>query len=159
VPKAQSGRQADLEELGLRVAAMGGEWDALGRGFGSKVRAQVESLVSAEHFGKNVVDRIFTLVAGQVRLLRLLARIRRQGVAEGVAQGEVQRVLVLARKAHRLALQVAHYEEVRGILSSWRWMHRWLAVVLAVLVVVHVVTALMFGGIDFRVLSLLGGQG
>lgn len=159
VPKAQSGRQADLEELGLRVAAMGGEWDALGRGFGSKVRAQVESLVSAEHFGKNVVDRIFTLVAGQVRLLRLLARIRRQGVAEGVAQGEVQRVLVLARKAHRLALQVAHYEEVRGILSSWRWMHRWLAVVLAVLVTVHVVTALMFGGIDFRVLSLLGGQG
>jgi thioredoxin reductase/NAD-dependent dihydropyrimidine dehydrogenase PreA subunit len=68
VPKAQSGKQADLEDLGLRVAAMAGEWDAIGRGFGARVRTQVESLASAEHFGKNVIDRIFSLVAGQLRL-------------------------------------------------------------------------------------------
>lgn len=157
VPKAQSGRQADLEELGARVAAMGGEWDQVARGFGSRVRAQVESLVQAEHFGKNLVDRILTLVLGQIRLMRLLRKIENEGSAQGVAAGDVQRALVLARKAHRLALQVTHYEEVRGILSSWRWMHRWLAIVLAVLVVVHVFTALRFGGVDFGVLRLLGG--
>ncbi len=158
VPKAQSGRQADLEELGLRVAAMAGEWDSVGKGFGERVRAQVESLANAEHFGKNVLDRIFSLVAGQVRLAWLLRKIQRQGLAEGFAVGEVQRVVVLARRAHRLALQVTHYEEVRGILSSWRWMHRWLALLLAILVFVHVVTALRFGGVDFSVLSLLRGS-
>jgi hypothetical protein len=36
-------------------------------------------------------------------------------------------------------------------------MHRWLALLLAILVFVHVVTALRFGGVDFTVLSLLGG--
>lgn len=158
VPKAQSGRQADLEELGARVAAMGGEWDQVGRGFGARVRAQVESLVQAEHFGKNLVDRILTLVLGQIRLMRLLRKIESEGAAQGVASGDVQRALVLARKAHRLALQVTHYEEVRGILSSWRWMHRWLAIVLAVLVAVHVFTAMRFGNVDFGVLRLLGGS-
>lgn len=158
VPKAQSGRQADLEELGARVAAMGGEWDEVGRGFGNRVRAQVESLVQAEHFGKNLVDRILTLVLGQIRLMRLLNKIENEGTALGVAAGDVERALVLARKAHRLALQVTHYEEVRGILSSWRWMHRWLAIVLAMLVAVHVFTALLFGGVDFGVLGLLGGE-
>ncbi len=158
VPKAQSGRQADLEELGTRVAAMAGEWDEVGRGFGKRVRAQVESLVQAEHFGKNLVDRILTLVLGQIRLLRLLGRIENEGAAQGVAAGDVQRALVLARKAHRLALQVTHFEEVRGILSSWRWMHRWLAIVLAMLVAGHVFTALLFGGVDFGVLRLLGGD-
>jgi predicted ferric reductase len=54
-------------------------------------------------------------------------------------------------------MQLTHYEEVRGILSSWRWMHRWLALLLLILVVVHVFTVMRFGGVDFGVLRLLGG--
>ncbi|MEQ1632094.1 MAG: NAD(P)-binding domain-containing protein [Planctomycetota bacterium] len=158
VPKAQNGRQADLEDLGSRVAAIAGEWDEVGRGFGNRVRQDVEALVSAEHFGRNLVDRVFSLANGQLRLLRLLRRVRKQGVQEGVPEGELQRILVLARRAHRIALQLTHYEEVRGILSSWRWMHRWLALLLGILVVVHVFTAIRFGGVDFGVLQLLGGD-
>jgi thioredoxin reductase/uncharacterized membrane protein YbaN (DUF454 family) len=158
VPKAQSGRQADLEDLGSRVAAIAGEWDEVGRGFGNRVRQDVESLVSADHFGRNLIDRVFSLANGQLRLLRLIRRVRKQGVAEGVPDGELQRILVLARRAHRIALQLTHYEEVRGILSSWRWMHRWLALLLGILVAVHVFTAIRFGGVDFGVLSLLGGD-
>lgn len=158
VPKAQNGRQEDLEELGTRVAAIAGEWDELGRGFGQRVRKDVESLVAAEHFGRNLLDRVFTLAKGQVSLLRLLRRVRTQGVAEGVPQEELKRILVLARKAHRVALQLTHYEEVRGILSSWRWMHRWLALLLGILVLVHVITAVMYGGVDFDVLLWLGGE-
>ena len=33
----------------------------------------------------------------------------------------------------------------------WRWMHRWLALLLLLLTVVHVVTALRFGGVDFGI--------
>ena len=115
-------------------------------------------MVSADHFGRNLIDRVFSLANGQLRLLRLIRRVRKQGVAEGVPDGELQRILVLARRAHRIALQLTHYEEVRGILSSWRWMHRWLALLLGILVAVHVFTAIRFGGVDFGVLSLLGGD-
>jgi hypothetical protein len=52
---------------------------------------------------------------------------------------------------------LAHYEEVRGILSSWRWLHRWLALVLVLLTVVHVATAIGFGGVDWSVLWTWSG--
>ena len=49
-------------------------------------------------------------------------------------------------------LQLAYYDDLRGLLSTWRWMHRWLALLLLALTAVHVVAALRFGGVDFSVL-------
>ena len=157
VPKAQNGRQADLEELGGRLAAIAGEWDAVGRGFGGRVRKDVEALVAAEQFGKTLLERVFSLANSQLKLRRLLKRVSAEGAVQGVPAQEMRRILLLSRKAHRIAMQLTHYEEVRGILSSWRWMHRWLALLLLILVVVHVFTAVRFGGVDFGVLRLLGG--
>jgi len=156
VPRVQNGMQADLEEVGARVAALAGEWDEIGRGFGSEVRRRVEALVAAQHLGRSLPRRMIDLLWGQLRLRRLLAQARKAARRDGVPAVELARILVLARRAYRLALQLTHYEEVRGLLSSWRWLHRWLAVLLLVLVVVHVVTAWQFGGVDFDVLRLLG---
>ena len=65
---------------------------------------------------------------------------------------EVARLVELARRSHRLAMQLTHFEEVRGVLALWRWIHRWLALLLLLLTVVHVVTAMRYGGVDFGVL-------
>jgi hypothetical protein len=72
----------------------------------------------------------------------------------GVPVGEVQRTVALARRSHRLAMQVAHFDEVRGLLSTWRWLHRWLALLLLLLTVVHVVVAVRYGEVDFAVFSV-----
>ena len=69
--------------------------------------------------------------------------------AQGVPVAEGARTVALARRSHRLALQLAHYEEVRGLLSTWRWLHRWLALLLLLLTVVHVVVAVRYGAVDF----------
>ncbi len=153
VPRAQNGKQADLEELGGRIAAVAGEWDQVGRGFGNEVHKQVDALVAAEHFGRGFTARVYNLASGQLRLRRMLKRMSALGAREGVPDHEIRRILLLAREAHKLALQLTHYEEVRGLLSSWRWLHRWLALLLTILVVVHVFTAWRFGGVDFRVLG------
>ncbi len=159
VPRAQNGRQADLEEVGAQVAAIAGEWDQQGRGFGTDVRAQVEALVAGARLGRGFFARVRGLVHSQRRLRRTLADVRAVARRQGVPANEVRRLCDLARRSHRLALQLAHYDEVRGLLAAWRYLHRWLALLLLLLVALHVVVAVRFGGVDFGVLvaPLRGG--
>lgn len=157
VPRAQNGRQQGLEELQSKVAAIAGEWDRTGRGFGSEVRAMVEQLAEQARLGRGFFARLRGLVAAELQLRREMARLRVKGRLEGIPHDEIRHVLGLAWQSHRLAMQLSHYEEVRGILSTWRWLHRWLALLLLLLLVVHVVVALRYGGVDFAVLPGLGG--
>ncbi|MBL8749335.1 MAG: NAD(P)-binding domain-containing protein [Planctomycetes bacterium] len=158
LPRAQNGRQQEFEEMSAKVAAIAGEWDRDGRGFGAEVRAVVERLADAAHFGRGFFARIAGLLRSELRLQRELGRLRARAAAEGIPRTEAVRVLSLAQRSHRLAMQLTHYEEVRGLLSTWRWLHRWLAVLLLLLTVVHAVTALRYGGVDFSVLRGGGGR-
>lgn len=157
VPRAQNGRQRELEELGSQVAALSAEWDEHGRGFGGEVRARVEALACGPSWQKGFLVRLGTLVLGQWRLRAILRELRQQGRAACVPAPQVARIVDLARRAHRLALHLAHFDEVRALLSSWRWFHRWLALLMVLLTVLHVVTATRFGGVDLSVLWSSGG--
>ncbi|MCB9887834.1 MAG: NAD(P)-binding domain-containing protein [Planctomycetes bacterium] len=158
VPRAQNGRQQDLDELQTQVAAIASEWDEHGRGFGSRVRQRVDELAERAQLGRSLVARIGGLLHGQWRLRRELDRLRQEGRAEGIPLTEVRHVLSLAERSYRLALQLVHFEEVRGLMSTWRYIHRWLALLLTLLVIVHVVAAVRYGGIDLSVLPFLGGS-
>ncbi|MBL9079778.1 MAG: NAD(P)-binding domain-containing protein [Planctomycetes bacterium] len=157
VPRAQNGRQQSLEELQAKVTAIAGEWDRTGRGFGSEVRALVEQLAERANLGQGLFARVRGLLLSQLQLRRELARLRTKARHEGIPHPEIQHVLTLAWQSHRVAMQLSHYEEVRGLLSTWRYLHRWLALLLLLLLVVHVVTAVRWGGVDFGVLPGFGG--
>lgn len=152
VPRAQNGRQQELDELQAAVAALAGEWDRTGRGFGEAVRARVEGLVADGVLGRSFLHRAWGLVQSQWRLRRELREWRARAAAEGIPPSEAEHVLGLAQRSHRLVLQLAQFEQVRGLMASWRWLHRWLALLLALLLAVHVWSALRFGGVDFAVL-------
>lgn len=158
VPRLQNGRQAELDDIGIRVAALASEWDRAGAGFAAEVRRSVEELAAAEHWRRSLPARVLGLLASQWRLLRGLRRLRQRGLGEGIPATEVGRLLVLARTAHRLTLQLSHFEELRSLLSTWRWFHRWMALLLVLLTIVHVVTALRFGQIDWSVFGFGGGS-
>ena len=157
VPRAQNGRQAKLEELSARVAALSEEWDRHGRGFGKDVRAQIESLATDQAWQRGFLPRVVGLVRGQVRLRAQLRALGDQARVAGVPVEETEHLVDLARRAYRLALQITHFDELRGLLSSWRWFHRWLALLLMLLTTLHVVTATRFGGVDLGVLWPAGG--
>lgn len=153
VPRALNGRQQDLDEVSQAVAALAGEWDRSSRGLGADLRDAIEALVADARLGRGFGARVAGLLRSQWQLRRRLRRFRAAALAADVPRSEVERTVGLARRSHRLALQLAHFEEVRGLLASWRWLHRWLALLLLLLTVVHVVVAFRYGAVDFGVFA------
>jgi hypothetical protein len=144
VPRAANGRELELEEVRARLAALAGEWDR-GGGFSERVRAEVQRFVHESQWRHTFFARVAALVSSERRLRRTLAGLREQARDEGIASEQVNELMRLARQAQRTALMVAHYEDLRALMASWRYFHRWVALGMVLLVALHVVVALRFG--------------
>ena len=53
----------------------------------------------------------------------------------------------LSRRAHRTALMAAHFEDLRALLGSWRYVHRWVGLLMVLLAGWHIVTAFNYADI------------
>jgi len=147
VPRAANGRELELDEVQSRLATLSSEWDREDSVFSERVRQEVAELAASTAWKTSPWRRIAGLLGSQRALRRTLACLRAEGVAEGVASEHLREMLALARRAHRAALSAAHFEELRAVLASWRWIHRWVALLLVLLVLRHVVAALRYGSI------------
>ncbi len=145
VPHALNGRELALEEVHARLATISAEWDQSRGAFADRVRAVVAEHVDRQRIAGFLPRRIASLVRSQLGMRRALADLAAVGRVEGVAVGEVRRLLALARRAHRVGQMAAGYEELRALLGTWRYIHRWTALGLVLLLVLHVVTAVRFG--------------
>jgi|CXWL01.1.fsa_nt_gi hypothetical protein len=65
-------------------------------------------------------------------------------------------ILELGRKYFQESQWVARYHELRSLMSSWRFFHRWFAIVMLILAACHILVAVTHGNIDLRALRPLG---
>jgi thioredoxin reductase/NAD-dependent dihydropyrimidine dehydrogenase PreA subunit len=147
VPRAANGRELALDEVRAKLASMASQWDQHNREFGERVRCEVQRLVQAGQWKGSFLGRLRTLLTSQSDLRHSLETLRAQGRAEGVPADQLREILSLARRAHRTALMASHYEDLRGLLASWRYLHRWVALLMVLLVAFHVITALKYAAI------------
>ncbi|MBL8842082.1 MAG: NAD(P)-binding domain-containing protein [Planctomycetes bacterium] len=145
LPRAANGRELALAEARAKLAAITRP-DGSEPPFFAKARAQVVALVEAQPWRGTFLHRIGALLSTQQSLRRALRTLAEQGARDGVAPADVKRALALARRAHRAALMIARFEELRALASSWRFLHRWLAALMVLLVAIHVGCALLYGG-------------
>jgi hypothetical protein len=144
LPRAANGRELELSEVRSNLASLAAGFDGAGRHFGERVRAQIEQLIAGRRWGGSAPARLAALCGAEFALRRSLHRLRREGLESGLDAQQVDSTLGLARQAHRAALLAAHLEDLRGLLASWRWLHRWGALLLVLLLVLHVVYALLY---------------
>ncbi len=149
VPRAANGREIALDEARASLASLSGEFDAAHREFGVVVRDEVERLVSRDRWSKSFVARLGSLLVGQRELKRVLRELGERGRAEGIAPSQLGPLLRLARRTHRTALMATHFEDLRALLATWRYLHRWVALLMVILLIVHIVTSLRTTAIDF----------
>ena len=150
LPRAANGRELELTEIKLELDQLTEQWDKSQRSYVERVRAEIAALVASAQWRSSWLGRARALVSGQWRLAQALARLTQEGRRAGIPAEKIQAALELARAAHRNALAAAHFEDLRAVLASWRYLHRWVAALMVFLLVLHVACALSYG-------SLLGG--
>ncbi len=145
VPRAANGRELELDEARAALAGLSAEWDRGDSAFGARVRAAVEALGDDPTWRASLPRRLLALASAQRRLRHTLSALRAEGRAEGLSREQLDQLEAVARRAQRTGLMASHYEDLRGLLASWRWVHRWAALLLVLLVAAHVLVALRFG--------------
>ncbi len=149
VPRAANGRELELAEVKSRLGRVSEEWDQKQQQFGERVRNEVESLAAKQQWQGSFFGRVFGLLGIKRGLKPLLQELAEEGREHGIAEDQIQETLGLAHRAYRTAITIAHFEDLRGILNTWRYLHRWVAVLLVVLIVVHIVHAWVYGALLF----------
>ena len=148
VPRAANGRELALEEVQSQLAVLSSEWDEGPGHFAQRARHEVQALIDSSHWRQSFARRLVTLLGTHRRLTRTFRRLRTEAKAEGLPRDQIDALASLARRAHRTSLMAAHYEDLRGLLSSWRYVHRWVALLMVLLVALHVANALRYGGLS-----------
>jgi thioredoxin reductase len=147
VPHAANGRDMQLDEVRARLTALTTELDREHRGIGERIHAEVESLIQEGHWQRSLPRRIVALLFSRHRIKEARRALRKDALEAGLPEDQLRNIESLVRTAQRTALAAAHFEDLRGLLASWRYLHRWVAVLMVLLVIAHIVTALRFGGL------------
>ena len=144
VPRAANGRELELDELRARFGA-GANANPGARGFHERARTEVVALIEDKRWRGSFLARAGALFGVHRDLSRVLRRIEERGRKQGVPDEEIAETVHYSKHTHRQALLLGHFEDVRALLSSWRFFHRWLAILMVILVVLHIAYALNFG--------------
>jgi thioredoxin reductase/ferredoxin len=143
LPRAANGRELELASVRAELAAAMAPID--GSEFARTASHAVQTLIERRQWRSSLLGRALTLAGLQWDLTRTLRQLRHDGARAGVARGKLAAVLAAARRAHDAAVATAHLEDLRALLTTWRWLHRWVALLMVLLVIVHVVVALLHG--------------
>ncbi len=145
VPRAANGRELEWSEVKARLGRLSEEWDHGHRAFRESVRQRVLPMIEASRWRGNFLVRIASLIRSRLRLRKELRLLEAEGQAQGVPPEAIAETLALAQAAHRSAMMANHYEDLRAVMGTWRYLHRWMAALMVALVVAHVAYALAYG--------------
>jgi thioredoxin reductase/Pyruvate/2-oxoacid:ferredoxin oxidoreductase delta subunit len=140
LPRSANGRERRLDEL--RQDLHERKRRRADDPFAAAARAETLALIERRQWHGSWFGRALALVGLQWDLWRTRRRIRDLGREHGADAASLARELHEARQAHGTAVAVAHLEDLRALLGTWRWLHRWIALLTVLLVVVHAVIAI-----------------
>lgn len=144
VPRAANGREQALDEALLSLHLDAKAWTEVHRGFGERTRREVAALIERTRWHHGAAGSILGLLRAQRDLNRTLKELAEAGTKEGVDRISLRKVLQVARRAHRDALIAGHYEDLRTLLASWRYLHRWAGLLVVILLIAHIWTSLRY---------------
>ncbi|MBL8727391.1 MAG: NAD(P)-binding domain-containing protein [Planctomycetes bacterium] len=143
LPRSTNGRELRLEALRQQLGSAGAF--AGDDAFARTARDAVHALLERRQWRASWPGRVLALIGLQWDLWWTLRRLRSQGAAAGVPADALADVVARTRHAHGAAVALAHFEDLRALMGTWRWLHRWVALFMVLILVVHVVAAVLRG--------------
>ena len=74
-------------------------------------------------------------------------QLKRQVLGSSELKPSARKILPLARDFYTHLQWFMRYHELRSLIASWRFFHRWLAVLMLCVVVCHIIVAIRFGNL------------
>lgn len=153
IPRAANGRELELFEARAELEARLQDLENSALEFGRVARGRFEALVAERRWGAAQELAFWRAPLAALRARRssrqllqaTLAELDQAGAAAGLAAEQRAHTLALFQRAERAAAAARDFEFWRGLLGLWRYLHRWGALLLVLLLAAHVVSALRFG--------------
>ena len=145
VPRSLEGRELELDQvrdelndcrLELEAAGVDAGWLELPE---PEMRAHQASLLAS----------FAALLKGYRERTNKYRKLKRQIFQSLELRKRSRRLLPLVKNYCIHAQWLTRYHELRALLASWRFFHRWLAMVMLCIVACHVVVAVRFAGLDW----------
>lgn len=141
VPRSVQGQELELLELKALIEAERQELSAKGVG----AESLADAPAAAAHRG---MAALLTMLAESDReASREYERFRRTVEASPALAAAAQELLPLAKRFVKEKQWLARYEELRDFMGTWRFFHRWFAIVMLSVAVCHVLVATGLGGL------------
>ena len=99
--------------------------------------------------GGSFLSRLTGVLAGDRKMRGEYRALKVRILANEGLRAHADDILPVARKYCREAQWLSRYSDLRGLMGSWRFLHRWLAIVMLVIVVFHVAIALQYGDLSW----------
>jgi len=144
VPRSYRGRELELSEVRRRLVEYREALETLGvESAGLKLDSGPSGPES--EVGTGLFAALRSLLAGDREARRQFRQLQVRLVSPHVDQAQAREILALLRQLCRERQWLLRYHELRGLMGSWRFFHRWLAVVMFLVVGFHIILALRFG--------------
>jgi hypothetical protein len=142
VPRSLEGRELEFEQVRERLHAYRRQLEDAGVSMD-----WLSSQAPPEQYDhpRSAPGRLLAVWGGDRRSRRDYRRLRRIIFASPRLRSSAGHVLPLARMFCRHRHWLTRYQEARNLLASWRFLHRWLAIVMLAVVAFHIGLALRFG--------------
>ncbi len=147
VPRVANGREQALEEALMNLHTNAKSWASVHRGFGETARREIAELIDRTRWHHGAVGSIVGLIKSQRDLRLTTRRLASEGRRQKVDATSLSQVLQVAKRAHRDALVAGHFEDIRSLLASWRYLHRWAGLLVVLLLAAHIWYAYRYGNL------------
>jgi hypothetical protein len=151
VPHSLRGRELEVEDLRKRLSVYRKKLVDL-EVKPSLLKIDVDE--TAERRSLWILPAIQRFVFGDRESREKFERLRDAVCAEKDRSDDTKRVLRLVKRLCRERQWLVRHRELRSLPGAWRFLHRWLAIVIFAVIFCHVFIATKFGG-----LWIFGGRG
>lgn len=149
VPRSLEGRELELEQVRERLHACRHRLEDIGV---STEWLRPRGQTPGHDDARGLLARLGTVLGGDRQSRRDYRRLRRDILGSPDLRASAGQILPLVRTYFRHQHWLIRYHELRHLLASWRFFHRWLAIVMLAVVGFHIGLAVRFGD-----LWILGG--
>jgi hypothetical protein len=142
VPRSLEGRELELQEVRQRLQGYFQELEKLG--IGASILQNSKDGISEGSSG-GVLSTILGLFTSGGRMEREYLKLRKAVLSSKALRDSAHSILPLAKRIYRERQWLKRYAELRSLMGTWRFFHRWLAIVMLLVVAFHILMAVNFG--------------